>query len=1532
MKRFTYLKTAMVFIFLTQLSFAVQVPPNNSPVITNVTNNHSHSWDRQYGTSGYEHGLSADTDSSGNIYVTGYTNGALDGNTYSGSSDIFLTKYSRDGSKQWTKQYGSTGTDEGNSVATDNSGNVYITGRTMGALDNNDNNGSSDIFLTKFSIAGTKQWTKQYGSSGADIGYSVASDSNGNIYVVGSTSGTLGENTSSGENDIFITKFDNNGTKLWTKQYGSNAADEGRSVVVDPGGNIYIAGFTQGALYENAGNGSYDIFLTKYNTDGIQQWTKQYGSNTFDAAYSLTSDSNGNIYIVGQSYGVLEGASNSGSDYIFLIKYDSNGERKWSRQYGLGISSAAFSVAVSSSEDIYISGIAYDVLENYEGDSNWDIFLTKYSNDGILLWTKKYGSNLIDYAFSVTPDDSGDIYIAGYTSGALNGNANSGGDDIFLSKFTSSITADQIEGTLESIDINATDTDGDTLSYTISGGVDSALFSIDSSSGMLSFVTVPDTGTPADSDGDNIYEVEVQVSDGNGGSDTISLAISVTVTTNNAPQITNTVTAIEHNEGVTQVVDIDANDTDGDTLTYMISGGEDSALFSIDSTSGILGFVTAPDASNPTDSYLDNIYKVEVRVSDGNGGSDSISLEISVLMLPNNPPVITNAANYYTSGWGRQYGTSGYDEGRAVTTDNSGNIYVAGYANRTPEDLNTQIVSLRKYDSDGTNLWTKQYGSDGYDKVESVTTDSSGNVYLTGSTTGSLEGNTHIGSEDIFLSKFKSDGTKLWTKQYGTYTSDYGRSVVADDSGSIYILGQTFAQLDGNDNNGRYDVFISKFDNNGTKLWTKLHGSTEWDEVNSATIDGNGNFYVTGWTNGAFDDYTNSGHWDIYLAKYDSNGTNLWVRQYGTSGRDEGKSIAVDNSGNVYVTGFVSGALDGNTHSGNWDIFLSKFNSDGIKQWTSQYGTSSADTGHSVFIDNNGYIYIYGRPGGYLDDTTPVGSNDMFLSQYSSDGVRHWTIVHGTTFSDVANAATMDHSGNIYTTGYISDGAFDGYVNNGYSDIFLSKFEQAITMQHLEGSEQAIDINATDADGDLLTYSVSGGVDSGQFSIIDNFTGVVYYNAAPYVSSPTDSDGDNMYELEVTAEDEFAGLDTIKLYISVVSFLDNDHDGMSNDFELAHGLNPDNPSDATLDADGDSLSNLEEYNLGTDPRDEDTDDDGMDDGYENQYGFNPLSGSDAGLDADSDGYTNLQEYLKGTDPKEQNDKPAFVKNDFDRDFRADILWGADDFKYRIWHMSGTGKRGYNWIGTKTNWSAKAIDDFDGDGIADILWKRYDGKFTIWTMKETGRKGTIWIGNKTGWSIEGTGDFDGDKKSDILWKKENGKFTIWTMNETGRKGTIWIGEKSSWIVEGTGDFDGDGFDDILWRRADGTSTIWLMDAGGKRDAIQLGKKDGWVVEGIGDFDNNNDGRADILWRDSDFNYRIWLINESGKKGAIWIGNKAEWNARSVADYDGDGKADILWEKSNGKFTIWLMDEDGKRGSVWIGSKPWIVMPERELGAM
>ncbi len=200
------------------------------------------------------------------------------------------------------------------------------------------------------------EWIKQIGTWGSDWGHSVAVGSNGNAYISGTTYGSLDGNNA-GSFDAFLTEYDSSGVLVWTRQLGTSAEDVSNSVAVDSNGNVYISGETEGSLDGNSAGdaGDMDAFLAKYDSSGVWQWTRQLGTSSNDYSKSVAVDSNGNAYISGKTEGDLDG-NNAGSYDAFLAKYDSSGVWQWTRQLGTSATDYSRAVAVDSNGNAYISG------------------------------------------------------------------------------------------------------------------------------------------------------------------------------------------------------------------------------------------------------------------------------------------------------------------------------------------------------------------------------------------------------------------------------------------------------------------------------------------------------------------------------------------------------------------------------------------------------------------------------------------------------------------------------------------------------------------------------------------------------------------------------------------------------------------------------------------------------------------------------------------------------------------------------------------------------------------------------------------------------------------------------------------------------------------------------------------------------------------------------------------------------------------------------------------------------------------------
>ena len=361
------------------------------------------------------------TDAQQNVYLAGYSTGSFDGNVNAGDSDVFVVKYDQHGNKQWTRYLGTTSYEFSTGAAVDGTGNVYVTGYTRGGLSGNSNTGGYDAFLVKYDSSGNLQWTRQFGTSSDDRGQAVALDASGNVYITGYTLGGLDGNTSSGSYDAFLRKYDASGTKQWTVQLGSTGNEFALKAAVGPNGGIYITGWTDGVV-DTASAGGKDLFVAKYDDSGTSQWIVQSGTSGDDLANGIAVDSNDNAFITGFTDGNFGGTSAGGRD-TFVTKLASTGATVWIQQLGSNGNDNGAGVAIDGNNNVYIVGYSDGSVDGQSNSGGDDLFLVKYDNAGSKQWSREFGSSSGDVAGGVAVGTNG-IYVAGYTYGALGSNSN----------------------------------------------------------------------------------------------------------------------------------------------------------------------------------------------------------------------------------------------------------------------------------------------------------------------------------------------------------------------------------------------------------------------------------------------------------------------------------------------------------------------------------------------------------------------------------------------------------------------------------------------------------------------------------------------------------------------------------------------------------------------------------------------------------------------------------------------------------------------------------------------------------------------------------------------------------------------------------------------------------------------------------------------------------------------------------------------------------------------------------------------------
>ena len=383
------------------------------------------------------------------------------------------------------------------------------------------------------------------------------------------------------------------------------------------------------------------------------------------------------------------------------------------------------------------------------------------------------------------------------------------------------------------------------------------------------------------------------------------------------------------------------------------------------------------------------------------------------------------AANGQSWQWAKSAGGVSYDNATTIAADNMGNIYATGYYSSgsitfgtntiTNTDSGTADVFLVKYTSSGSVVWAKGAGGTGYDLVQSVATDVAGNVYITGyfqspSIVFDTFTLTNTALATIFLAKYDTLGNVVWARASSGNYADYAYSVHADANGYVYITGKfgsssvSFGGYTLN-NIGAEDIFISKYDADGNVVWAKGAGGDGTDNATSITTDPAGNVYVCGWFDGINSQYGGDtlyndsiGTTDLFLAKYDTAGNIIWVKTAGGLGDAQAISVAIGDSGIVYLAGNYSIDLsfgaDTVTNTGigsTSDIFLAKFDTSANLIWLKSAGGSGSDNVQSITVDIYNSVYVAGY---FLSPTlvfgsytlTNAGGDDVFFARYNSLG------------------------------------------------------------------------------------------------------------------------------------------------------------------------------------------------------------------------------------------------------------------------------------------------------------------------------------------------------------------------------------------------------------------------------------------------------------------------------------------------------------------------------------------------------------------
>ncbi|MDB6024271.1 MAG: hypothetical protein JWM68_494, partial [Verrucomicrobiales bacterium] len=846
----------------------------------------------------------------------------------------------------------------------------------------------------------------------------------------------------------------------WVKPVGGISNEFSFAIAADAGGNNYSAAWfysptmkVDSVTLTNHGTTS-DIYLVKRNASGNLLWARNPGGTGADTAIAVAADDAGNCFVTGSFTGPATfGATNlagAGSGDIFVAKYDSAGEVVWAIQAGGTDYETGHGIALDGSGNIYVSGhfsgVATFESTNLTSRGGLDAFVAKYTPNGGLLWVQQLGGTTDDYGYRIAVNAAGTSHVVGtFFSPVLTARnlsvTNNGVRDIFLAELSADGAVNWLRGAG-----GASDDQGFNIAVDQSGN---------------SYIT-------------GFFKTTANF----GGN------ISVTSRGN----------------------------WDAFLAKYDSSG---NALFATNMGGGLNDYGNGIAIDSAGSIYVSGTYYGISKFGDVTLNSPFLS-DIFLVKFNSSGSVL----NVWKAGG--DYG----DDGQGIAADAKGNIYLTGYCEWIGYFGGLSYQSQGGYDAFVTKLQTEFYpvkepffdlargaGSGTNDHSFGIALDTAGNSYVTGiffdTATFGPSNLVSRGAGDVFLAKYSPTGNLIWLKQAGSIngltngsSGDVGYRVTLDATNGVFITGYFSGTIDFGKNlfnqsvtlssSGRNETFIAKYTCNGTVIWASRSGGAYHDTGLQVRTDAAGSAFMCGFFRevATFGTHTLTAaasspsnlRSDMYLAKYDADGSNVWAVGGGGSGDDVSYDFDFDSAGNILVSGYFENTAIFSginlTSAGGHDIFLAKYSPTGTLLWINQAGGAGVEIGRAVAVDAAGNSFVTGNFQSTISigntNLTSAGSDDVFLAKYSAAGSLLWAKKAGGTGSDIANAIVIDRQGNLYVAGtFTGTATFDGRVLTASDmDIFVACYDAngALLWIKQAGGSGADEVNslALDENGRVL--------------------------------------------------------------------------------------------------------------------------------------------------------------------------------------------------------------------------------------------------------------------------------------------------------------------------------------------------------------------------------------------------------------------------------------------------------------------------------
>jgi uncharacterized delta-60 repeat protein len=855
-------------------------------------------------------------------------------------------------------------------------------------------------------------------------------------------------------------------TEEWARRFDNKVKGESQAneAAIDNEGNVYITGISQL-------NNQHETVTLKFSPTGQQLWAVHRKTlNGAGGINKLTVDNAGGVYITGNGDAY-------GGNQLTTIRYEAaTGVETWYRIFQIDDSASnigARAMATDQYGGVYVTAInnasitgPHLVTIRYETATGEESWVSYYNEDG-QEWSWKMVSDM-------AVDNSGGVYIAGYTFGE------STGSDYLTIKYDAATGAEiwssRIKSQEDRSDIAkaiAVDNDGGVYvtgtSYnTFAGAGDFATIRLDAETGKISWTSFFNGNSDGNDYSDSYDYSSDIIADGLGG-------VFVTGSSEGGYSKSNDFTTIRYDAATGAQMwlnrydggtawsseegrSIAADDQGNIFVTGHVqssSGRPDFGTFRYDALTGVEIWSNFYNGGGEH-STVDEAYVVLVdyrggvyAVGTGNGTYGSNISEIVVVRYE-----ADTGEESWASSFGKMVSTNDYPF--SLVVDAMGNTYVTGTSYNPNHPGNSMMVTI-KYAPNGDELWVNQYDAGRSNFSAGIVLDQNGGLYLTGTS------HTFAGKEIVTIRYDALTGSQSWIQRYlgngnEWYSISESNAITADKNGGIYITGSTYGS------EGIYIITIRYDAHTGSESWISFYGSGDnwnWRQGNDIVTDEDNGVYITGYS-------WRSGKMEPVTIKYEAiSGTEIWVSQY-HNGR--GEAIAINNTGGVYITGYVFENI-------GYEYLTIGYNTaTGEQKWVNQYSGGTGEWNYSVAkditTDKAGGVYVTGS------NQKETGESFFATIRYDAiSGIESWiSLFKGETnwnYLD-AQAIASDEAGGIYITGTSTDD-FTTFTTIKYNAV---NGTEEWVVNSTGPSDGAVDL-AVNAIGNVYVTGYSSGMDTG---------------------------------------------------------------------------------------------------------------------------------------------------------------------------------------------------------------------------------------------------------------------------------------------------------------------------------------------------------------------------------------------------------------------------------------------------------------------